>query len=104
MAMTRTLPAEGLEDTEVVREGLGDALRMPDLDAGDAQAEQGEGHRKAVIVVRVHCGGMHGPWADEEAVGLFDGVHPGTPQLLYDGADAVRLLAAHEPHTAHPRR
>jgi hypothetical protein len=73
-----------------------------DLDAGRPQAEQGEAHRHAVVVVRLDAGGPRRARVHDETVGLLVGLDAGPPELAHHRGYAVGLVPADELDPGHP--
>jgi hypothetical protein len=101
----RRAPAGGtqlLERLEEARERLGHAARARRSRCRSPQAEEGEAHGHAVVVVGLHHGRPGRPRVHDEAVVLLVGLDPAPLQLAHGVADAVGLLAADEADARSP--
>src|SRR5580700_2506304 len=72
---------ETAEDVEVIWEGLRNARRLLDPNAGDHEAGDREAHRHAVIVVRLDVRRLWHSRIDDEAVALLLRVDPHADEL-----------------------
>src|SRR5262249_38929564 len=63
--------SQALQNLEKIGEGLRDTTRVQDLDAGRHEADHGEAHRHAMVVVRVHLRRTGNAGVYDEPVALF---------------------------------